>query len=861
MAETGVVRATLANGLRVVVVPNRLAPVVATELTYLVGSNDAPPGFPGTAHALEHMMFRGSPGLDRDQLADISARLGGSYNATTSETVTTYTYTVPAADLGLVLRIEALRMRDLSLHDADWAQERGAIEQEVARAESNPLFAFRERMRASLFDGTPYAVSALGSRPSFERTDITMLRDFYRRWYAPNNAVLVIVGDVDPAAAVTEAERAFADIPRRDVPAHASVEPRPVRPATLRYPTSAATGLVVLGYRFPGLKAADFAVADILGDVLGSQRGALYALVPAGRALTARFSYRVMPDVGMGLVYASFPDGGDPTELLAELTRVIAGVRRDGVPTALVEAAKRQELARLASGNASIPGLASRWTEAVTQADIASPDILATAYAAVTVEDVNRLARRLLDPGQAITAILTPSRVGQAPGNADLGAAESFHHPPERPVALPDWAEVALARLPVPAASATPDVTVLTNGLRLIVQPMPGSGTVIVAGRVWQEPDMLEPPGKEGVSMLVGRLFEYGTKRLDRVALREAIDALAASESAGSSLYLRIVPSQFEAGMRLLAEHQLQPAFPETALEVTRAQLAQGLAGLTHTPGYQYQRAIQRAIVPPGDPSLRHATAETMRGLTLDDVRAYHAAAYRPDVTTIVVVGDVTTAEARRVVREAFGEWTAEGARPPTDLPQVALNGAAEVYVADPDRRQQTVTMVQQIALLAGDPNRDALLLGNAILGDGFSSRLYRDLRVTSGYVYGVDSDLNWDRNRTQYVVRFGADAGNVDKARAMVLRNMRDMQSAPVTPEELNRAKGMILRELPMRRASLAGLAQIYLYRDGIGLPQLNDAEVARRYLAVTAADIQRVFAAVLRPDDLATVVRGAPR
>src|SRR5665213_3527220 len=149
--DGNVLRATLSNGLRVIIVRNTLAPVVSTSVNYLVGSNDAPAGFPGMAHAQEHMMFRGSPGLTADQLADIGAIMGGNFNANTRESLTQYLYTVPAEDLDVALNIEAVRMRDVSDRQEDWNKERGAIEQEVAQDLSNPFYVLYENLRAKMF--------------------------------------------------------------------------------------------------------------------------------------------------------------------------------------------------------------------------------------------------------------------------------------------------------------------------------------------------------------------------------------------------------------------------------------------------------------------------------------------------------------------------------------------------------------------------------------------------------------------------------------------------------------------------------------------------------------------------------------
>src|SRR3954471_6156146 len=228
-AEPGVLRATLPNGLRVILVRNTLAPVVATAVNYLVGSEDTPDGFPGTAHALEHMMFRGSPGLTADQLANIGSVMGGNFNANTRENLTQYLFTVPSEDIDVALRIEATRMQGLLADQKDWDQERGAISQEVAQDLSSPNYIMFQKLREVMFAGTPYEHDALGTRPSFEKTTAADLKAFYDKWYAPNNAILVVAGDLDPQATLAKIRTLFGSIPRKTLGTHPPINPKPLQ--------------------------------------------------------------------------------------------------------------------------------------------------------------------------------------------------------------------------------------------------------------------------------------------------------------------------------------------------------------------------------------------------------------------------------------------------------------------------------------------------------------------------------------------------------------------------------------------------------------------------------------------------------
>jgi len=854
-----VLRATLDNDMRVIIVRNTLAPVVSTTLNYLVGADETPPGFPGMAHAQEHMMFRGSPGLSADQLANIGSLMGGSFNADTRQTVTQYYYTVPAADLDVALHIEALRMRAVLDTKKDWAQERGAIEQEVAQDLSNPQYILFTRLREAMFGGTSYAHDALGTKPSFDKTTAKMLKDFHDRWYAPNNAILVIAGNVDPAKTLGEVEKLFGKIPAKKLPARPAHHFQPVKAQRMTLKSDLPYGMEAIAMRMPGMDSPDYPALEVLSDVLSSERGKLYALVPQGKALSAGFSFDPLPKAGVGMASLVYPAGGDAKQLEHEVRVILADIAKNGVPSDLVEAAKLQERRAAEFQKNSIGGLAGVWSEAVAVDGLDSPEEDLARIEKVTVADVNRVARKYLDLDHAIVAVLTPHNSGKPIASSGFGGQESINLGAAKPTPLPTWAKAALGRLEVPASTVHPTVSTLPNGITLIVQPENVSKTVTVMGHIRNRPELEVPKGQEGLSSVLAHLFSYGSTHLDRIAFQRELDKIGADESAGTDFQVSVLKDNFDRGVALLADNELHPALPESAFKTVRKQVADMVAGRLQSPGYLTDRALRKALLPEGDPSLRDATPATVSKLTHKQMRNYYRYAFRPDLTAIVVIGDVTPDEAKQVIEKYFGAWHATGPKPNTLLPTVPPNRASITAVPDSSRIQDEVILGETVGMNRANDDYYALRLGNNVLGGGFySTRLSRDLRKRAGLVYSVGSSFDIGRTRGMYFVEYACDPKNVSRVHASIVRELEDIRTSPVTADELQRSKAMLLRQLSLAEESTDGIAGGLIGRWNLDLPLDEPTIAARHYIKLSAGDIQTAFARWVRPQDLVRVTRG---
>lgn len=855
----GVLRATLANGLKVIIVRNTLAPVVTTMVNYQVGSNETPAGFSGLAHAQEHMMFRGSPGLTKDQLSEITAAMGGNFNADTQQTVTQYFFTVPAEDVSLALHIAAARMSGVDDTQAQWEQERGAIEQEVAADHSNPSYKFYLQLLQAMYKGTPLENSGLGTRPSFDKTTAAMMQKFYRDWYAPNNAVLVIAGDLDPAATLAQVKSLFASIPAKKLPSRPVIHLQSVAPATLHLTSDFPYGAAYVAFRMPGTSSPDYAAADVLADVLASQRAALFGLVPQGKALFATFELIPQAQASIGMAFAAYPGSQGGGTLLQEMQAILAADVKNGVDPRLVEAAKRDELLAAELNKNSISGLADAWSQAVAIEGRNSPQDDLSAIQKVTVAQVNAVAKKYLQPAHAIQALLVPQPSGKPVSHASFGGAESFTPKTAKTVALPKWASATLFKLTAPAPTTHPVVTTLGNGLKLIVQPEKINDTVSVFGDIRSESDLESPPHQKGIGGIVDGLFTYGTTTLDRLAYQQALDEIGANESAGTSFSLQVLAPYFDRGLQLLADNELHPAMPARAFMVTQQQMAGLAAGQLHSPGYLAGRALQEALVPAGDPTLRQDLPANLMKLTLAQAQAYYQQVYRPDLTTIVVIGNIAPAVAEAEVKKYFGGWQNHGPTPNVVLPTVPANKLNSSVVPDPSRVQDSVTLAETVGMNRYNRDYYALQLGNYVLGGGFyASRLYRDLRENGGLVYFVNSSFSAGRSRATYSVNFGCDPDKTARAHAMVVRDLQQMQTERVSAFHLTEAKAELLRQIPLASASVGSIAHGWLSRTSLGLPLDEPSMAAQAYLKLTAPEVQAAFRRWISPQRLVQVVQG---
>ncbi|MFY9858958.1 MAG: pitrilysin family protein [Candidatus Cybelea sp.] len=850
-------RATLANGLRVVVVRNTLAPVVTAVLNYEAGSDEQ--WVPGLAHATEHMMFRGSQTLSSSALMESIGITGGDLDADTTSTVTQYFFTVPSAYLDIALRAELSRATGLLMSQALWKQERGAITQEVQQDNGNAFYRLFVKMQNRIIGGTPYAKNTLGTVGDFaHNVNSSQLLKFYKEWYHPNNAVYVITGNVDPAQTIARVRALFGDVPSAKLPPRAPVRLAPLHAALYRDTSDQAFTGVAFGYRFPGSNSPDYAAGQILGDVLTSQRSIFGGLPFTGKALGTQFFTQDYPKVSVGVAFAAVPVTVPPQTIADEMRTILENYKKTGVPADLVEAAKLREISQLEFSGNSIEGQAFEWSQAIAVQGLSSPDDMISRFEKITPADVDNVLRKYVDNRNAVVIYAVPKNSGATNSGGEM-AKENNQIPPTTHEPLPDWAQRILQSLSVPEQTISPSDMTLSNGMRLIVQPERNTRTVVVSGSIDSNPQVQEPAGQEGIRDVTDSLFPYGTSTYDRIGLQTELDKIAATATAGTDFGVNVLSSHFERGVELLADEELHPAMRDADFKIVTGQMVGGLTGEMTSPDHLTQVALNKALYPAGDPAQRFATPKSVSALTLADAKQWYSTAYRPDMTTVVVIGDTTPEAARALFERYFGGWKATGSKPNVEFPAVPPSVAAQVHVPATGRVQSSVRLVETLGLVRSDPAWPQLQVANTVLTGGFySSLLYHDLREIHGYVYDIESRVSAGKTRATFGLDYGCDPQNVTPAQAQISGILTQLTQAPIAEDRLLRSKALLMGEVPIREASYDGVTAQLLDYATLGLPLDQNLVDARAELSATAQSVREAIEKYVRPQGFVRVVTG---
>ena len=837
----------LANGMRVVVVENRLAP-------------DETPGKTGLAHALEHMMFRGTPSLSYAGLENFIGHAGGKFNATTTEDYTRFYFIVPTDSLEAVMRLEADRMQNLSLNPDAWNQERKAVLNEIDNSTTNPLGKFFGDVRGSVAGGNAYAWTPLGHRDDVVRAGVDDLRAYYSRWYAPNNATFVVVGDVHAADAFAMAERVFGSLPRRDVPAHADIQlPAPPAPREVNETAEYPFEVVDMAYAVPGI--ADGSITyDVqnLAYVISDELSPFYRNeVQAGYALFAS----VIPDFRQrfGIVHILYvvAPGHTAAEVRDVFQHTLATGIEGGFPETLVSRVRNRLVAQNSYARDSVDDFSEEIGDLYGSQDLTlAADTAQTA--AVTPASVRAAAIKYFAK-PTVVGDLHPRVAGSGEGvrpqpqgaiSDDFGARVASGEDIQ-----PDYIRAELHKRVFAQPSHIAPSTFKIGEMNVLVQPVHESSTVVIRGEERVSP-AFDPSGKEGLGTTAFSLLGYGGRSADFSETQKALGDLGAEMIVGERIRARCFSKDFERVAGLLADELTTPAFPQNYLSLVLHQESESAARIATLPEYRFEKAYRDLLLPKGDPELREPTPQSLGRITRDDVVAYAKRYIRPEFTTLAIVGDVDPVRVKAILERDFGSWKGEGAAPNPALPALPYPPAASKAIQSSG--DAVVVRLGQPGIARGNPDYYALSVANVLLGHSSNSWLMEEMRMKRGLVYDVESSINAGPDRGTITFEFESSPANLQKALGVLRAQVKRMQTELIDSGDVEGAKRVLITRGVVQESSYADIAGDVLALGVNHLPTDYYAHLADRYRDVTPERVREVARKYFRPDHLIEVYEG---
>jgi len=850
---------TLPNGLDVILHEDHSVPMVGVNVWYHVGSKNEKPGRTGFAHLFEHMMFQGSQHHDTDYFLPLE-KTGGRVNGSTAEDRTNYWENLPSNQLELALWLESDRMGYLipSMTQERLDNQRDVVKNEKRQGENRPYAGANSLMLELLYPREhPYSHTVIGSMDDLSAASLEDVQDFFRQYYAPNNASLCVTGDFIPSEAKALIEKYFGTLPP-GLPVKRLVAWQPrlheIRRAVVE--DQVELPRLVMEWHAPAIYAEDQAELDLLSSILTSGK-------------TSRLYKSLVYDQGIAQDLWSYVDtreicstfditvtaapGHSADELEravdVELARILAdGVSRDELEQAQTSYETRfiRRLQRM-GGFGGVADLLNQYNTYLGDPGRLSWDL--ERYRRVTRKSLLAAAREWIDPaGRAIIHIVPQGRLAETPAKVNRDSQ------PE-PSAEPGFS-------PPPIQTAE-----LPNGLKIYLvekHELPLVQVNLLVNQGWAS----DPRNLPGCAALTAELMDEGAGGRDALEIAAESRRLGArigthSDYDGMGVNMSVLKKKLPEAMKLFADIALKPLFPGEELERQRKIYLGRIRQEKNQPRATAMKILQKAIYGQGHPYAESFTGSgseaSIEAIGRDDLLAFYRSHVLPSNASVLIVGDIGMPEARNLVEKSFGNWKGSGAVAP-DLPAARPEyGKAKFILVDRPGAKQSFVACGMKSLARGDGDYMKLRLFDRVLAGSFIARINMNLREDKGYTYGAYSRINAMRHGGYWGIAAGINTPFTDESITEIDREVRDIFGPrPPSAKELEECRSSLVRGFPQTFETYDGiagqLAQIVTY----GLPLSEWDSYASRVMRTTDAEAEAAGARWLDADKIVYVIVG---
>lgn len=854
----------LPNGMRILMLERHRTPIVTFMIWYRVGSVNEVTGKTGMSHFLEHMMFKGTAECRPGEIDLLTMRAGGRNNAATSYDYTCYYFDLAADRWELALEIESDRIRNADFAPEQFESERQVVLSELDGGWDSPWERLYIETHACSYLAHPYRTPIIGHKSDVQNLSRDEMLRYYRTYYAPNNATVVMAGDFDRKEAIEKIAAAFGSIPRGPVvPKIVTTEPAQEGQRRVTVVEDAAVARVKIVFHTVSLTHQDDITLEVISRALsGGKSSRLYRrLVDRDRLTTGVWSYedsrRYAGQFEISAELRPHVKSSTVEETVFEELEVLA---KKGLSEKELTKARNIISAEFVFGNERISDLAYNLGYYETVASYKKLDTYLDDVARVTLEDIKRVASKYFTRENSTVGLSLP-RNTEAPGSG-----QGFAHPAGRKEAARGGHRVPAAMKqnsgpPGGLASALAAESVrLPNGMLVMLRE--DHAVPLIALQAWVEAGwMCNPPGKEGLSNLVGEMLAEGTDSRNHEKIVAEIEFVGGQlRNSGTGVKVKVLKKDRELAFDIASDMLKESTFPAERFEFQKSRILAQIQADSDEPRTRARLAFYEMVFgkhPYHAPSI--GTEDSVKKLTREDAVGFYKSYYVPSNVILSVVGDFDTAEVKGLVSKYFGGWK-EGKAPELKLTDVPY-GKGEVRRIHAPTEQSYIYMGHR-GIPRANPDYYALLVMDYVLGTGpgFTSRIIKRLREKEGLAYEVWAYLAESSGLQPgwFMVYAGCAAENTDRMLLGLKEEIEGIRKEHVSSQELSDAKKYLTGSFVFQYETDEQIAGelIHAHRYNLGSDYIE--RFPKLVEAVTADDVLRVAGKYLRPDALRIAICG---